>query len=231
MFRLIILLLSLLILFLNYGCAGIDSSTAQEKNSAKAVDFITYSSKNDPRALGLNFEMEYPAVWNSRTHKEKSSGIVRIFSKYPDNPQHPAAAIFTVGIIKLSDDRMQNYDYKKFFSKEYAQDCISETAKILDFQIIKLKDGNAWLVEYLNYDKAPDGEETYSRNIDCSFIYKNFIIRISAGTGSDSQSNSNDYFLECKPIFMRMINSLKFLDNSEAVESSVNNQKKLNSTD
>lgn len=187
--------------------AGASAITADKQNSPSP--FITYNSKNEPKARGLNFNIEYPADWDSKEGKRPH--IARLFAQAKFDGTILKVATVAVYVNKLSDDEMPDLNDEGFFSAENARSLLPDNAVFLAFQKTKLEGCDAMLIEYRQQAERA-GEKFFMRGLMCAFFYKNYYINIQTLTTAFSQSSSEEYFKEYKPTFMRMINSFVLLD-------------------
>ena len=174
------------------------------------LDTATYNSKDEPKAKGLNFNIDFPTDWESK--ESDSSKVVRHFEKTEFNGIELKAADVFIMVEKYSDSKTAALEYSDYFSKEGTKARFEQQGhSIILIQKIKISNLDSWLVESrISQKNVPF--PMFTRLLKTEFAYKNYVITIQASATGDSLSNSETLFKEVKSTFLEMINSFTILD-------------------
>ncbi len=163
---------------------------------------LTYSSKIEPKAEGLEFSLRYPKSWSTKP-SNRPNILVKLIA-----PEHEAMAL--VQSRKLSAP-VSTQEKKEFFTTATLKEMIPEGSVFLTCRPDLTIEGlPAASVEYTSIEKRMD-QSFYTHNMMYLTLYKQYLVSViftCGGLESESRSAHDTRFKEYKPLFYSMFNSL-----------------------
>lgn len=160
----------------------------------------TLRIENDPKAKGLDFQLEYPDDWEKTPGKRPN--IVVNISKLP--------AFFTVQVLKTGEDFSSQINPAKWpgeISKEEARPLYPDTDTFIEAKRTLLEGEPALVVEFKRVMERA-GLRYCTRFKYLGIFYRDYSLRMTAGTIGRTEEEAEENFHKNSATFEYMFNSL-----------------------
>ena len=160
----------------------------------------TLRIENDPKAKGLDFQLEYPDDWEKTPGKRPN--IVVNISKLP--------AFFNVQVLKTGEDFSSQINPAKWpgeISKEEARPLYPDTDTFIEAKRTLLEGEPALVVEFKRVMERA-GLRYCTRFKYLGIFYRDYSLRMTAGTIGRTEEEAEENFRKNSATFEYMFNSL-----------------------
>jgi len=203
MFRKISILVAIILLI---GTVGIFAQNTDFQSGAGG-DTLKYSTKDHPKAKGLDISLEYPKDWEAK-EGERPNIIQKFSESFKDG-----SSVMCLILVKDLPSQVKMFSdedvAKEMFSEEVIKSMFPGNSQLLEHTQTKY-DGQPGALSSFAMVQERSGIQIFSYVLQHAFIYSGRMVSVQCTVGGLASNNENiqSLYKEYLPVFIQIGNSI-----------------------